>query len=310
MSSIHRPVLWREVIAALEPKPNQNFVDCTVGAGGHAEKILEMNGPAGKLLGLDWDAAAVENAKLKLEKFKSRAIIVKFSYLNVADAIYKKNLFPISGFLLDLGLSSDQLQNSGRGFSFQSNEPLDMRFSPEENPLTAREIINRWSAKELEKIFLEYGEERRAKRLATAIVESRRENEINSTLELVQIIMRLAPARKQRIHPATKIFQALRIAVNDELNNLSSALKKITEIAEPGARIAVITFHSLEDRIVKNYFRECARGCVCPAILPECRCARKPTLKILTKKPIVPTADEIAENFRSRSAKLRVAQKI
>lgn len=310
MASIHKPVLWREVLAGLEPGQNQNFVDCTVGPGGHAEKILEMTGPAGKLLGLDWDAAAIESAKVNLKQFKSRIVLIKSSYINAAKVIYEKNFFPISGFLLDLGLSSSQLQNSGRGFSFQRNEPLDMRFSPEDNPLTAREIINHWDADKLKKIFQEYGEERRAKKIAAAIVESRRVKEINSTLELVSVIMRCVPLRRQRIHPATKVFQALRIAVNDELENLDSALKKIVEIAEPGARLAVISFHSLEDRIVKNYFKESARGCVCPPILPECRCGKKPMLKILTKKPIIPSADEIAENFRSRSAKLRIAQRI
>lgn len=310
MSTTHKPVLAEEVIRLLDPKPGQNFVDCTVGGGGHSELILQKICPNGKLLGLDWDKNAIMIAEERLSQYKNNLVLVNSSYTNVKQVVYEHKFLPISGALLDLGLSSDQLQHSGRGFSFQVNEPLDMRFSPETNELTAAEIINEWSAKEIEKIFSEYGEEKFSRKIAEEIVKQRKENKFKTTGELVALIVRTVPQSKTRINPATRVFQALRIAVNHELDNVTEVLKDLLEIIEPGGKIAVITFHSLEDRIVKQYFKQESRACICPSELPECRCGHHARLKLITKKPVVPTEKEISENFRSRSAKLRVVERI
>jgi 16S rRNA (cytosine1402-N4)-methyltransferase len=310
MITVHEPVLLREVLEYLNPQPNHNFIDCTIGGAGHAQAILAKTGPEGRLLGLDWDAEAIKRSVEILAKYSHRTILVNDNYINAKNIAYENQFYPITGILLDLGLSLDQLQSSGRGFSFQVDEPLDMRFSLG-NDLTAGKILNHFSEKELIKIFQNYGEEPDASRLAKAIVQVRTKEPIKKTLQLVNLIIQTKKSdRRRKIHPATLVFQALRIAVNNELNNLKIALHDLLELLDSGGRCAVITFHSLEDRIVKNIFRQESKDCLCPPDVPKCVCRHQARVKLITKKPVVPTTEEISRNFRSRSAKLRVVEKL
>jgi 16S rRNA (cytosine1402-N4)-methyltransferase len=321
---MHIPVLTKEVIEYLNPKPNENFIDCTIGQGGHSKLILEKTGPEGKILGIDLDPQQVENTKLQLADFKERIVLVNDSYSNLKDIVEKVNFKTVNGILLDLGMSSEQLEEAGRGFSFQKDELLDMRYNSEiPNPksqipnLTAEEIVNNWPEKEIERIFKEYGEERFARQIANKITEERKIKKINSTFQLVEIIKKAIPAKFQygKTHFATRAFQALRIAVNDELNNLIEVLPQIISVLSPGGRVVIISFHSLEDRIVKNFFREKQKEeAIYPVkyreavISPEAKLFNR--VKILTKKPITADPEELNKNFRSRSAKLRAAIKI
>lgn len=307
---MHIPVLKKEVLQYLNPKPDENFIDCTLGQGGHAIGILERNKPNGKVLGIELDKDICD--KLSLSKI-DRLVLTNDSYTNLNKIVEKYKFGPISGILFDLGMSSWHLEESGRGFTFLKDEPLDMRYSLE-NDLTAEEIINNYSQEKIEKILKEYGEERFAKRIAKRIIQTR-PRKIKSTFQLVEIIKKAVPGKRTKIHPATRTFQALRIAVNDELNNLKKALFQAVEVLEKGGRIVIISFHSLEDRIVKNFFKEEAK---------------KGSLRILTKKSnssiynhtlanqgsrakrkvlITPSQEEIKINRRSRSAKLRAATK-
>jgi len=309
METQHKPVMLQEVLHYLDPQPNQNFIDCTVGGGGHTEALLRAISPVGRVLALDWDSEAIKRVAERLSVEADRLILVNDTYINLEQVVYAQKFEKVRGILLDLGLSSDQLQNSGRGFSFQLNEPLDMRFDPINNGLTAEKILNEWSETEIIKILREYGEERSAVRIAKSIIEKRNIKPIKTTLELVEIITTVLPKRG-KIHPATKTFQALRIAVNDELNNVRRILESSYNVLESGGRLAIITFHSLEDRIVKQYFKYESVDCHCPREIPICQCGHKARWKIITKKPVIPSMREIEENFRCRSAKLRVAQKI
>jgi len=289
----HIPVLQKEVIDYLDPKPNENFIDATIGEGGHTAAILEKNKPNGKVLGIEIDPEILEKFK-----FQDRLILVNDSYVNLKNIIEKYNFGPIKGILFDLGMSSWHLEESGRGFSFQKDEPLDMRydeslkFKVQSSKLTAEEILNKWRGEELEKILREYGQERFAQGIAKKIIETRRIRPIKTTFQLVEIIKRATPSwyHHQRIHFATKTFQALRITVNNELENIKKGLEEALDVLGKGGRLVVISFHSLEDRIVKNFFQE-----------------RK--IEILTKKPIRPSLEEIKTNKRSRSAKLRAARR-
>ena len=289
----HIPVLQKEVIDYLDPKPNENFIDATIGEGGHTAAILEKNKPNGKVLGIEIDPEILEKFK-----FQDRLILVNDSYVNLKNIIEKYNFGPIKGILFDLGMSSWHLEESGRGFSFQKDEPLDMRydesskFKVQSSKLTAEEILNKWRGEELEKILREYGQERFAQGIAKKIIETRRIRPIKTTFQLVEIIKRATPSwyHHQRIHFATKTFQALRITVNNELENIKKGLEEALDVLGDGGRLVVISFHSLEDRIVKNFFQE-----------------RK--IEILTKKPIRPSLEEIKTNKRSRSAKLRAARR-
>ena len=293
MSPVHIPVLQKEVLDFLNPKANENFVDCTIGEGGHALAILERILPNGKLLGIDWTRELIESLMAKAGSLNKNLILVCDNFANLKNIVERQGFGQVSGVLFDLGLSSWHLEKSRRGFSFSRDEPLDMRF---QGGITAQEIVNWWPQKELERMLKEYGEERFAKRIANEIVRSREKEPITSTLQLVSIIERAVPYwyQKRRIHPATKTFQALRIAVNDELNNLKRALPQAIEVLKPGGRLVVISFHSLEDRVVKNFLRENSR---------------KGLLKVLTKKPVKPSAEEVKVNPRSRSARLRAAVK-
>ena len=290
---MHIPVLLQEVIQFLNPQSNENFIDATVGEGGYTLAILQHTAPFGKVLGIDLDREALKLAEKKLMAFGERVIFRQGNFKDIAKIARKENFRPINGIVFDLGLGTFQIEESQRGFSFLRDEPLKMTFDPR-NTLTAEKVINEMDVNELAKIFREYGEEKNAYRIAKAIGEAREKERITTTGQLVNIIMKCG-IKKTKIHPATKVFQALRIYVNDELNNLNQALRGSTEILEKKGRIAVVSYHSLEDRIVKNFFRDQQKEGV---------------LKIITKKPITPTKVEILNNYRSRSAKLRVAQKI
>lgn len=307
--AIHQPVLLKEVIEYLDPQPNQNFIDCTLGAGGHTNAILEKTAPNGKALAIDWDENAIKEAEKKLKKHSDRIIFVNDNYTNLKTIVLENDFRRPNGILLDLGLSSDQLKSSGRGFSFMRDEPLDMRYS-KDSYLTAAQIINTWPEKELKRIFKEFGQEKKVHKITTEIIKYRRKRKIKTTGQLVEVIKRVKSAQKSRIHPATKIFQALRIAVNSELENVKKTLIQAVKILPSNSRLAVISFHSLEDKIVKHFFKRESKNCICPPETPVCQCEHLATLKIITKKPVFPSAEEIEKNPRSRSAKLRVAERI
>jgi len=294
---VHIPVLQKKVLEYLNPEPNQNFIDATIGEGGHALAILERILPKGRILGIDWNPELIQDLKIKIKKakLKSNLTLICDNFANLKEIVKRERFLAVSGILFDLGMSSWHLEKNGRGFSFLKNEPLDMRYSPQ-NPLRAEKIVNYWSKSEIEKILREYGEEGFAKKIAEKIIETRKSKPIKTTFQLVEIIKKSVPSRyqHQKIHFATRTFQALRITVNDELNNLEKVLPQALEILKPGGRLVVISFHSLEDRIVKNFYR-----------------SRSPIdLKILTKKPIRPQKEDIKINPRSRSAKLRAAIKL
>ena len=317
----HQSVLSQELIAYLKPQANQNFIDGTLGGGGHSKAILQKTGPSGKVLAIELDERALIAAKQNLIKYQDRLIVVHDSYAHLKK-IYQehKNFGAVSGIIVDLGLSSDQLDQAQRGFSFKDQGKLDMRFDATQDSLTASDIILNWSEANLFKIFKEYGEELQAKRLAKGLVLwreaiSKQKQKYIETPMLVSAILRIlnikeSDLKKFRRHPATKVFQALRIAVNQELTNLQAFLPQAVEILVPGGQLAVISFHSLEDRIVKQFFQKSARPCICPPASPQCVCGLKPSLKIISKKAVKPSEEEVSLNPRSRSAILRVAQKI
>lgn len=304
----HIPVLLSEVIECLNPGPNQNFIDCTLGGGGHAGEILKRTAPAGKVLGIDLDARAITIAAAKIGS--DRLITVEDSYKNLEEIVLQNNFKNVSGILLDLGYSSMEISDPKKGFSFLLDAPLDMRYGKEGK--TAAEIVGSFPGKELERIFREYGEERFAGRIANGICAIRKVKPVTTTFELIEIIARAVPKKFQygRTHFATKVFQALRIAVNDELENIKIVLPQAVKLLRPGGRLAVISFHSLEDRIVKQFFKKESSGCLCPKEIPVCRCGHEPVLKIINKKPIIPKEGEAKINPRSRSAKLRVAERL
>lgn len=301
----HVPVLYQEVLAGLRPAPGEKYIDATVGAGGHAAGILAAAAPDGQLLGLDRDPAALAVAGETLAPFGDRARLVQASYTRAAEVAAELKFGLVDGFLLDLGLSSLQLDDPQRGFAFQSEGPLDMRFDPA-SELTAAEIVNTWPLDELADIIYRYGEEPRSRAIARAIGAAR---PLSTTGELAAAVERAVGGRRgQRLHPATQTFQALRIAVNGELEALQAVLPEAVGLLKPGGRLAVISFHSLEDRLVKNFLREAARGhddLSQPYPRPF-----EPVLELVTRKPVTPRPDEVAQNPRARSAKLRIAEKL
>lgn len=308
----HRPVMVAAVIEALRCRPGGVYLDGTAGGGGHAWEILQKSSPDGLLVATDLDGDAIEETKKRLASFGSRAIVVKDNFTAMRAVLTGLGINKVDGILLDLGVSSHQLDSAGRGFSFSLEAPLDMRMDKNRGP-SAYELLHSLSREELEKIIREFGEEKTARRIALAITKRRDIAKIRTTTELAAIVAGAFPkirGKTSRIHPATRTFQALRIAVNNELRNLELAIEDGVELLRSGGRFCVISFHSLEDRIVKNSFSEQAKGCICPPDLPVCACGRKPTLKIITKKPVVPDETEINENPRARSAKLRAAERI
>jgi len=306
----HIPVLVSEVIEQLHLASGDHAVDATLGGGGHAAAILAATAPDGMLIGIDWDASAVARARERLTPYEKRIILVKNTYRNIKDVVYESRINTISAILLDLGLSRDQLEDQSRGFGFQTQGQLDMRFSDEEG-VTASDIVNSWSEDELTNIFRIYGEERHAARVAHHIIATRKLAPIRTVPELVDQVMRGAGRRGgHRVHPATRIFQALRIAVNKEFENITAALPDMIDLLKPGGRIAVLTYHSLEDRIVKQFFRDAATDCICPPEVPICSCDHRAKIRLINKRVIVPTEAEQKQNPSSRSAKLRVVEKL
>jgi 16S rRNA (cytosine1402-N4)-methyltransferase len=310
MKFAHVPVLSKEVIEYLVPKSNENFIDCTIGGGGHAKEILKRTNPNGKLLGIDQDPVAISAAKENLKEFSKKITLITDNFKNLKEIIYDTGFNKIDGILLDLGISSYELQDVSRGFSFKGSAFLDMRFGQE--GLTAADVLNNYKETDLIRIFKDYGEERYARQIAEEIVKQRKISKIIKTDQLVAIIENVYKnkPKPRKIHIATRVFQALRIEVNDELNNLKKVLPVILSLLNKGGRLAIISFHSLEDRIVKQFLKREAKECLCPPYLPVCQCGHHAQLKILTKKVITPSLAEIKANPKSRSAKLRAAVKI
>jgi len=307
---VHTPVLLRETISLMAPRPGGIYLDGTLGAGGHAAEILNQSAPNGIVIGLDQDAEAIERCSKKLSSYGSRAIIRRGNFRDAPAILSELGYDAVDGVLLDLGISWFHLKTPDRGFSFMLDGPLDMRMD-DRKPRTAADLVNSLSRDELTKILREYGEEPRANAIARAIERARAGKPITSTIQLAHIVSGVYPARApRRIHPATLTFQALRIAVNDELTALQDGVARVIPLVRPGGRIAVITFHSLEDRIVKQTFVREAKGCICPPKMPICSCGVKPRLNVLTHRPVKAGPDELIDNPASRSAKLRVAEKL
>ncbi|MBO9542755.1 16S rRNA (cytosine(1402)-N(4))-methyltransferase RsmH [bacterium] len=302
----HLPVLPGEVLQWLAPAPGARVLDGTLGGGGHAALILEAIGPSGQLYGIDQDPEAIEAARRRLSAIGSNVEIRRGNFSEVLPVWPQE---PLDGILLDLGVSSHQLDTASRGFSFMREGPLDMRMDPNQ-VASAADLVNTMPERELADVIWRYGEERHSRAVARAIVGRRAERPFETTADLVSVVERVVPRAKDGIHPATRTFQGLRIAVNDELGVLERVMPAAVSRLKPGGRLAIISFHSLEDRMVKQFFRDEAKGCICPPRVPMCVCGRKPTLEILTSKPVVATPEENARNPRARSAKLRVARRI
>jgi 16S rRNA (cytosine1402-N4)-methyltransferase len=311
---LHISVLLNEVIDFLRCEPGKVYVDATLGDGGHAEEILKRSSPSGILIGIDRDEVSLGFAKNRLSAYKDRIFLFHENFWEIKNVIRSKAGISnkgVDGILFDLGVSTRQLMTAERGFSFSKDAPLDMRMD-RSGAVTAAEIINNKSEKELRDIIWRYGEDRRAKEIARAIVRERSKSPITTTSRLSNIVVSAIPPayRSKRIHPATKTFQSVRIAVNSEMEILEGAIRDAVALLNAGGRICIISYHSLEDRIVKNLFRELEKGCICPPNIPQCVCGKKGIIKILTKKPVSPSEEEIKRNPRSRSAKLRAAEKI
>lgn len=310
MAFEHVSVLWEETVDGLDIKPDGIYIDGTLGGGGHSELVLKRL-TTGKLIGIDQDTDALAAASERLKEYGDRFIPVHSNFSNVLNVLKDLGIEKVDGMMMDLGVSSYQLDEAERGFSYMHDGELDMRMD-RSRPFSAKDVLNTYSAEELHKIIKDYGEDRWAKRIAQFIVEAREEKEITRTSELVDIIKAAVPkgARKDGPHPAKRTFQAIRIEVNNELGIIAETIRDIASALNPGGRISIITFHSLEDRIVKVAYKELAQGCICPPELPVCMCNNKPVVKIITRKPKLPSDQEIEENPRARSAKLRVAEKL
>ncbi len=300
--TVHQPVLLQEVLVLLAPQPDGRYIDGTAGGGGHSWALLAAGG---QVLSLDADPHAVDRVRQRLRPFAERSLVLQGNFRTLATAAQQAGFDPVDGILLDLGLSSDQLELEERGFALMTDGPLDMRFDPAQE-LSAADLVNTWPEGQLADLIYAYGEERLSRRIARAIVLAR---PLHSTGQLARVIER-AVGRRGRIHPATRTFQALRIAVNDELGALQAVLPQAMALLRPGGRLAVISFHSLEDRIVKQFMQREAQNCLCPPELLHCQCDHRASLRVLTRKPVGPSAEEIAANPRSRSAKLRAAERL
>ena len=311
MSEFHHvSVLLEECIQGLAIKPDGTYVDGTLGGAGHSSRIAAKL-TTGRLIGIDRDNVALEAAAERLRPFEDRVTLVHANFCDMDQALQGLGIDKVDGILLDLGVSSPQLDDGQRGFSYMTDAPLDMRMNGEDTR-DARQIVNTWSYEELKRILYDYGEERFAPRIAAAICRRREQAPIETTLELVDVIKSAMPASalREKQHPAKRSFQAIRIAVNDELGAVETVMKKAVPLLNPGGRLAVITFHSLEDRIVKNAMAEAAKGCTCPPSFPVCVCGKKPQVRIVTRKPIVSGEEELERNPRARSAKLRICEKL
>ena len=317
MDTYHIPVLCDKVVDFLNPKPEGIYIDGTVGLGGHSAAILEISAPSGHLIGIDLDGEALTVAENRLHTFGERASLINGNFAEMDVLLARHSVHAVDGILLDLGVSSLQLDTPHRGFSFNHTGPLDMRMNlgqgldrAQQAPLTAMQVVNGSTMEGLIDIFRRYGEERFAKRIADRVVRARQQAPITTTTQFAEIVKKAVPQKKFKIHPATRVFQALRIHVNAELENLRSGLDVAISLLKPGRCLCVITFHSLEDRIVKRCFQTCARMCICPPKTPICICEHKPSVEIVTKRPVLPGGDETQQNPRARSAKLRVVRKL
>ena len=311
MSEFHHvSVLLQECLEGLNIRPEGIYVDGTLGGAGHSSRIAQRL-TTGRVIGIDRDPVALAAAGERLKPWKDRVTLVHSNFCEIKQVLSDLQIPGVDGILLDLGVSSPQLDDGQRGFSYMADAPLDMRMNGED-ALTAREVVNTWPQEELKRILYTYGEERYAPQIASAICRRREEAPIETTLELVDIIRSAMPAAalREKQHPAKRSFQAIRIAVNDELGSVEKVMADAIPLLNPGGRLAVITFHSLEDRIVKNAMAEAAKGCTCPPNFPVCVCGKKPQVKLISRKPIVSGAAELAENPRARSAKLRVCEKL
>jgi len=308
MEYSHKSVLLKETIEYLNIKPEGIYVDGTLGGGGHSEEILKRL-TTGKLIAIDRDLDAIKASKERLKNYKNVEYI-NDNFKNIKEILKSLNIDKVDGILLDLGVSSYQLEEVKRGFSYMKDAPMDMRMD-KNSPFSAYDVVNKYSQQELERVIREYGEEKWASRIAKFIVKESEKGEIKTTFQLVEIIKNAVPAsaRREGPHPAKRTFQAIRIEVNEELKGLDKAIEDMVEVLRGKGRIAIITFHSLEDRIVKNTFKKLENPCTCPPNMP-CTCGKKPVVKIITKKPVLPSKEEIETNSRSRSAKLRVAEKL
>lgn len=307
----HKSVLFDECMEGLNIKPDGIYVDGTLGGGGHSSGICELLGPEGTLIGIDRDQDALNAASKRLEKYNCKKIFVQSNYSDIAQVLDDLEIDEIDGALLDLGVSSFQLDNPERGFSYMNDAPLDMRMS-QDDTFTAADVVNDYDKKELTNVISKYGEERWASRIADFIVKAREDKPLETTFELVDVIKAAIPASARRTgpHPAKRTFQAIRIEVNDEIRQLERAVEEFCDVLAPKGRLCIITFHSLEDRIVKDIFNYRANPCTCPKEFPMCVCGKKADIKKVTGKPVIPSEAELEENPRARSAKLRVAQKI
>jgi 16S rRNA (cytosine1402-N4)-methyltransferase len=302
----HLPVLYQEILTAIQPISPGKYVDCTLGAGGHALGILEESSPDGQLLGFDLDPAAITIASQRLKNYAARTILVKASYTGLSDQLKRLKWKAVQGVLLDLGVSSMQFDRAERGFSFREDAPLDMRFDPDRGQ-SAADLLNTLKEVELADILWQYGEERLSRRIARAIVANR---PVKTTHQLAELVKREFHGKGGHIHPATRTFQALRIAINHELEALEEVLPQAIQALAPQGRLAVISFHSLEDRIVKQFFQRESQDCICPPEQPVCTCGHRASLKVITRHPLTPSGSELDTNERARSAKLRVAEKL
>ena len=306
----HISVLLNECLEGLDIKPDGIYIDGTLGGAGHSSQIAKRL-TTGRLIGIDRDPIALRAAGERLEPYKDNVTLVHSNFCEMAQVVEDLGLSGVDGVLLDLGVSSPQLDDSERGFSYMADAPLDMRMNSEDT-MSAYTVVNTWSQEELKRILFDYGEERYAPKIAAAICRRREEAPIQTTLELVDIIRSAMPpqALREKQHPAKRSFQAIRIAVNDELGSVEKAMEAAIPLLNPGGRLAVITFHSLEDRIVKNAMAEVSKGCTCPPNFPVCVCGKKPKVKLISRKPITASEEELEVNPRSRSAKLRVCEKL
>ena len=307
----HKSVLLDETIESLDIKPDGIYVDGTLGGGGHASEVCRRLGDKGRFIGIDQDAAAIAAASERLKEFGDKVTIVRSNYENIDEVLKELGISQVDGIYLDLGVSSYQLDTAERGFTYREDDaPLDMRMD-QRNEMTAKDIVNTYSESELFHIIKNYGEDRFAKNIAKHIVRARQEKEIETTGELIEIIKAAIPAKVRATggHPAKRTFQAIRIELNKELEVLENSIDKMTDLLAPGGRLSIITFHSLEDRIVKNRFRINENPCTCPPDFPVCMCGKKSKGRVVTRKPILPSEEELSENKRSKSAKLRVFEK-
>ncbi|MFC2017375.1 16S rRNA (cytosine(1402)-N(4))-methyltransferase RsmH [Chloroflexota bacterium] len=302
----HIPVLLEETIQALAVQPGGRYIDCTLGGGGHATAILDHSSPGGQLLGIDADPEAIKISEARLQAYSGSTLLINENFVNLQAICMKYDFFPVHGILFDLGLSSLQLNDNGRGFSFQHEAPLDMRLSPNQE-VTAADVINTSSETELAHLIKTYGEESHSHKIAHRIVQER---SIKTTLQLARTLEQAIGSRRGKIHPATRTFQALRIAVNQELDHLEAALRQAINLLGFGGRLVVISYHSLEDRIVKQFMHQESMDCICPPDIPTCTCGHTASLRLINKKVITPSPAEVQLNPRSRSAKLRASERL